>query len=166
MSKIFKISGNYTENGEWLKPDPAFVGEIVTDETGKFCGWCEELHEQCADVQEISAGLKYLVGAVADESEGQSLSFFKMTNDEQSEPLFYDIHGVSAANGYWAAKGPCGGFVSEGNARALLEELPYSEEDADRIKMRFREVNEDVNGNGELIQEVGSWQKKILVLWV
>lgn len=169
LSKIFKISGNYTQDGKWAEPDPAFAGEIVVDETGKFCGWCEELCGRYADTdatQKMPAKIRYLVGAVAKESEGYSLSFFKMTNEAQLMPLFYEIHGVSTTNGYWAARDLCCGFAAQGNARALLEELPYSEKDADRIKKRFREVDEDVNGNSALIREVGLWQQKNLVLWV
>ena len=45
MSKIFKISGNFTQHGEWSAPDPSFVGEIVVDDANTFCGYCDELYD-------------------------------------------------------------------------------------------------------------------------
>ena len=166
LSKIFRISGNLMQDGEWMEPDPAFVGEIVADETGKFCGWCEELYGRYRETDTLISGrIRYLVGAVAEENNGYSIMFFKLANNARLAPLLYETHDVSQADSYWSALGFSGGFAAQGNAKISLEELPYSEEDADRIKMRFNNVDEDIDENGALIQEVSSWQKKTLVLW-
>ena len=45
MSKIFIISGNFMQYGEWSTPDPSFVGEIVVDDANTFYGYCDELYE-------------------------------------------------------------------------------------------------------------------------
>lgn len=167
MSKIFKISGNYMQDGEWMEPNPAFVGEIVVDETGKFCGWCEELYGRYKDNDALISGrIRYLVGAIARESNGYSLLFFKLSNCKSLAPLLYEIHSDIHADCYWAAMGFFGGFAAQGNARVTLEELPYSEERADQIKLRFDNLDEEISENSALIQEVSSWQQKTLVLWV
>lgn len=168
MSKIFKISGNFMQNGEWIEPGPAFEGKIVVDEEGKFCGYCEEMHGKYADVdaEEVPAKTRYLIGAAAEEGNGYSLAFFKMSNEARLAPLYYEVHGVSSTDCYWSAMGFSGGFTPQGNAEVSLEEeLPYSEEVADCIKKRFRGVDKEVNGNCALIHEVGLWKKKALVLW-
>ena len=152
-----------------MRPDPAFTGEIVVDETGKFCGCCEILHDgvvKCYSGEGCKINqYKYLVGAVTQESGGHSLAFFKLSNGPKQEPLFYEIHDASPADSYWGTMCSFGGFAAQGNARVTLEELPYSEEEAGRIKAQFREVDCGVNYNGEMIAEVGEWQKKILVIW-
>ena len=170
MSKIFKISGNFMQDGEWSKPDPAFIGKIAVNEDGKFCGYCKQLCiEGVSDKNnnEVRNVDKYraLVGAMAEEGDGYSLLFFKLSNEPWQAPLAYEVHDSSLADSVWSAKDPSGGFVAQGNARAWLEELSYTEESETRIKEQFCEVDISIGANNELINELGKWQKKTLVLW-
>ncbi len=170
MSKIFKVSGNFTEDGEWAKQNPAFKGEIIVNETGKFYGWCEQLYiegsagNKSGLTGEISK-VRCLVGALAEEEGGYSLLFFKLSNTPWQTPLLYEIHGASAADCIWSAKDPNGGFVPQGNASVLLEEVPYSEENADKIKKHFCDVDISVSPNDELVRRVDSWKAKTVVRW-
>lgn len=158
------------ENGDWAKPDPAFEGRIAVDENGKFCGWCEQAcAEGSSNYHEDklceSDKTRCLVGALAEEGDGYSLLFFKLSNDEWQPPLSYEIHATSTADCVWSAKDPGGGFVAMGNAMVSLEELQRSESSADRIRKQFREMYVSTAENDALLQEVGSLQKKALVLW-
>lgn len=167
MSKmIFRISGNMMQDGEWMQPDPAFVGEIVVDEDGKFFGWCDSLYINNREQHSEPNWQHFLTGAVAEENGGYSLLFFRLSNVIWQPPMVCEIHDTSPADCVWAAKDPGGSFVPQGNARAKLEKLAYSDEYAERIKQRFQEVDTTIDHNAELIQEVDSWQQKKLVLWV
>ena len=169
LSKIFKISGNFMQDGEWVKPDPAFEGEIVVDKDGKFCGYCSQPHisesEKYYGENHDNREIRSLVGAVAKEGKGYSLLLFKLSNDDEQMPLSYEIHDASVADCIWSAKDPYGGFVSHGNAKISLSEMPYSEKEAKSIMAKFCEVDKNVGDNEALICEVDSWQKKALVLW-
>ena len=171
MSKIFKISGNFTQNGEWTNPDPAFAGEIVVNETGKFYGWCDQYSTegtndlQAGGVYEIDE-TRYLIGALAKEGDGYSLLFFKLSNAPWQTPLLYEIHDVSATDCIWAAMDFDGDFAPKGNAMVSLEEIPYSKADAEQVRERFYDADISINENDALVQEVASWHKKSLVLWV
>lgn len=170
MSKIFRISGNYTENGEWTKCSPAFEGKIVVNELGKFYGWCEQFCAEgsaghdCGPVNEINK-IRCLVGALAKEDGGYSLLFFKLSSTPWQTPLLYEIHSTSTADCVWSAEDPSGGFIPYGNAVVLLEELSYSEDDANKIKEHFCDIDISLNKNDELVQEVDSWQAKTFVQW-
>ena len=171
MSKIFRISGNYTENGEWAKCSPAFAGKIVVNEMGKFYGWCEQFCTEgsaghdCGPVNETNK-IRCLVGALAEEGEGYSLLFYKLPSMSLQTPLLYEIHSASAVDCVWSAEDPGGGFVSHGNAEVVVEEIPYSENAAISIRERFCETDISLSKNDWLIREVDSWQAKNLVLWM
>ena len=165
MSKLFKISGNMMMDGKWLEPDPEFAGEIVVDEAGKFCGWCEKLADKKREDIAKANWQFYLVGTMADENHGYSLQFLELSNVPWRPAVLFEIHTTSGADSIWSAKDPGGGFVPYGNARVDLEELEYSEEHADRVKRRFRAVDININHNGELIQIAHGWRKRTLVLW-
>lgn len=170
MSKLFKISGNFTENGEWTIHNPAFAGEIAVDENGKFCGWCEQIYAEGSNGHYDEKPCennktRCVVGALAEENHGYSLLFFKLSNDEWQTPLSYEIHTDSTADCVWSAKDPGGGFVAQGNAMVTLEEIHYSKSKASRIRNHFRKMYTSTIVNDTLLQEVGSWKKKTLVLW-
>ena len=170
MGKIFRISGNFTQNGEWAKPNPAFIGEIVVNEDGKFYGWCEQycvegvIDLQVGGVYEVDE-FRYLIGALAKECDGYSLLFFKLSNAPWQAPLSYEIHDASAADCIWSAKDPSGGFVPRGNAMVSLEEIPYSEAEVEYVKELFCDADISINVNDDLVRKVESWHKKTLVLW-
>lgn len=170
MSKIFKISGVFTRDGSWVEPDPAFEGEIVVNDAGKFYGWCEQFCLEGSESNEVKEfdgfnKTRYLIGALAEEFGGYSVALFKLANVEWQAPIFYETHDVSSADSIWAAKDPGGCFVPYGNARISLTKLPFSENAAVRIKNRFSEANISINENDDLLREVESWREKTLVLW-
>ena len=146
MSKIFKISGNFTENGKWTKHNPAFEGEIVVNDEGKFYGWCEQFCSEgsagynCDTVSDINK-VRCMVGALAEEGEGYSLLFYKLPNMPLQTPLLYEIHSTSPADCIWSAEDPGGGFVSYGNAEVFVEEISYSEEAINGVRERFSEMD-------------------------
>lgn len=170
MSKLFKISGNFTEGGDWIAPAFAFEGEIAVNHEGKFYGWCEQafiegVSSQEEAVQRDADKVRSLVGALAEEGDGYSLMFFKLSNDTWQTPLLYEFHSASAADSIWSAEDPGGGFVPWGNAQIYLTEIPYSDAAATHIKDRFGETDISISRNDTLIREVDSWQSKNLVLW-
>lgn len=167
MSKIFRISGNFTENGKWAEPDPAFAGEIVVDKEGRFCGYCDELYgdeggRYTGDNYALNK-VRYLVGSVAEKNDGYGVRFYKLSNDPWQAPLIYNQHHAEN-EGFWGALTvlnlPIGDFTYMGEARISLEELPYTEEDADRIKARFGELDISVNDdlNGQMVIRASRWK--------
>ncbi len=170
MSKLFKISGNFTYGGDWIAPESAFEGEIAVNHDGKFYGWCEQRFVEGVSgrkdaIQRSADKVRSLVGALAEEGAGYSLTFFKLSNSSLQVPLLYEFHDASAADSIWSAEDPGGGFVPQGNARISLEEIPYSDAATAHIRDRFGETDISISQNDAMIREVDSWQPKNLVLW-
>lgn len=171
LSTLFSISGDFTNDGGWIEIGPMFNGKILVDEVGKFCGYCEQHYTEgdggrCDEDACEAVKMRGIVGAIAKEGDGYSLLFYKLSNAPWQAPLLYEIHDASPTNCIWSAKDPGGGFIPRGNARVSLEELPYSKEIEDGIKVKFGEVDLENDCNKALVQEVGSWRKEPLVLWM
>lgn len=154
MGKIFKISGNFMQNGEWAQPDPSFTGEIFVDDASIFCGYCNELY--ASHMSEVNK-TRFLAGAFAPNGKNgkTGIAFYKMSNDPIQAPLMYvmpDLDNVQS--GSWAALGLFGYFEPQGKAKITIEEATYSEDDESRIKSQFEEVDKSINGNDQLLEQV------------
>ncbi len=153
MSKLFKISGSFRQNGLWTRPDPAFIGEIVMTDDHMFCGYCDELYEEA---HTASDKIRYLIGSFIDhKNNDQGIEFYKMSNDARHLPLLYRIENLATGgDGAWyscmADRGTCC-FLTQGDAKISLEEKPYSKKALERVKARFCEVNKDFYWNHYLI---------------
>lgn len=154
MSKIFKISGNFQQGGEWAEPDPAFTGEIVTDENETlFVGYCDELYG-IGDLPEAIRA-RYLTGAFATNRIGEcGATFYKLSNCVEAEPLIYLIPSVETGTGTWAALSPFGDFAPMGDAKITLGEVPYSQEEEAAIRDRFDEVDDLMPHNAEMLSRI------------
>ncbi len=143
MGKIFKVTGNYKQNGKWATPDPSFVGKIVVDNLGRFCGYCDELYES---EQPEENKLRFIYGQF-----GKSLKngkdafvFYKLSNYEEQKPLLYEVIDKedpsswkwSALNMHWFSST----FSPQDGAKVDLEELEYSEEEAAAIRGRYGKI--------------------------
>ena len=150
MSRIFSISGNFMQNGKWSKPDPSFKGKIVVADDGGFRGYCDELYE--CDMSDINK-TRYIVGVLATNHgrNADSIMFYKLSNDPVQAPLLYCVLDLSDHNsGSWSAP-QHGLFARQGVANITLEKEDYSEEEEDRIRAKFTELDKDLNGNGMVI---------------
>lgn len=168
MSKIFRISGNFQQNGEWMVPDPAFTGEIVTIDPfdpifeypiyplspeiksledikveGRdthldgelFCGYCDELYNAPGekDYQQ-----RYLIGHFM----LSDFKFLKLSNNRELAPIEYVAWDGNLEEAEWSVM-----IFAAGSAKLALEEQPYTEDDAKRIKERFKELEMGMNYN-------------------
>ncbi len=156
MSKIFKISGNFVQHREWVKPSPSFEGEIVVDDANTFCGYCNELYD--SDMPE-SNKVRFLAGAFAlnTKNGNNGIAFYKLSNDSMQAPLMYVIPDLGTKNiglGSWAALTPFGYFEEVSDAQIWLSEITTSNEALTRIKDEFNKIDKSINGNGELLKQV------------
>lgn len=74
MGKIFKLIGNFEQNGKWAKPRPNFTGKIATEEDGYFYGYCYERYDSD---QPDANKIRYLFGQLRPrkDSDGFSICF-------------------------------------------------------------------------------------------
>ena len=153
MSRIFKISGNFVQNGEWAKPDPSFTGKIVVDDNNEFYGYCDELYS--SSMSEINR-IRYLSGVFATniESGQRGIAFYKMSNDRKQAPLMYVVPDLTdPEGGTWAALTEFGYFLEMGKSKITVEEEPFSEEEEKNIKAKYDNLDENVNHNKDLLTE-------------
>lgn len=152
MSKIFKISGNFMQYGEWSTPDPSFVGEIVVDDANTFYGYCDELYEN------RKSETRFLVGAIAPNGRNgrNGIAFYKMSNCSECTSLMYVVPDLEApiSDGSWAEL-RFGLFRPMGPAKVKIEEKDDSdfEKDEKRIKTKFNELDKNIPINSELLEQ-------------
>ena len=155
MSRIFKISGNFVQYGEWSTPDPSFSGEIVVDdEKNEFYGYCDELY--CDDVTDINRS-RFLAGAFAMNGKNgqQGIAFYKLSNDPLQSPLMYVIPDLTnPESGSWAALSIFGYFQPQGKAKVIIEEEKFSKAIEESVKLRYDLLDTDINGNDELLEQI------------
>lgn len=154
MSRIFSISGNFTQYGMWSEPDPSFVGKIVATDDDEFYGFCEELY--CNDMSDINR-TRYLAGAFAKNGRNgrQGISFYKLSNDPEQAPLMYVVPDLTyPKSGSWGALFRTGFFLKQGKAKVIIEEEDYSKEEEDRIKAKYQALNKKGRYNHELLEQI------------
>lgn len=122
--KIFKIKGNFEQNGEWSTPDPGFEGKIVVDDEGTLFGWCDELYEMPSEATKEDK-VRYLVG-VYNKGDNQ-IKFYKLSNDRMQVPLLYErifVDGEAVCDWSAASFEDSGVvFQKNGDAKIELEEI-------------------------------------------
>ncbi len=148
MSKIFKISGNFVQNGEWAQPDPSFTGEIVADDDNTFHGYCNELYD--GDTPDLNK-TRYLAGTITTNSKTgkECIVFLKLSNFIEQAPIVYSASGEE---GVWGVFAPWSTkyFILD-KARVKIEEAAYSLKDEQRIKNKFNELNMSINLHDHLL---------------
>lgn len=140
MGKIFKLIGNFEQNGKWAKPRPNFTGKIAAEEGGYFYGYCYERYDSD---QPDANKIRYLFGQLrpCEDSDGFSICFLKLSNYGFQTPLLYfasDNNKTDAC--HWMSFRVSNlkpHFVNEGKADLQIEELPYLDEDYQKIRNRF-----------------------------
>ena len=164
MSKIFRISGNFVQFGEWAEPDPSFSGEIVVDEDGVFYGFCDELYEGDAgpDINRV----RYLSGAFGPNGYNgqQGIAFYKMSNYALQSPLMYVAPDLNNTySGGWYAMDRLGvNFMLQGIAKVFVEEEEYSKEKEISIKTKFGLLNTGINYHDILLEMARTYCKEAL----
>ena len=156
MSRIFKISGNFKQFGEWAEPDPAFSGKIVVDEnTDEFYGYCYELY--VGHLPE-SSGLRFLVGAFAPNARNgnRGIAFYKLSNDLNIDPYMYVTPDLTnPESGEWSALGTFGIYFERvDKSRVMIEEMAYSEEEEKRIKSTYEKIDRNREANKVMLDQV------------
>lgn len=155
MSKIFKISGNFMEDGEWAQPDPSFTGEIVVDDDNTFHGYCNVLHDTDMPVLNKT---RYLAGTIAPNGRNgkEGIAFYKLSNYHNQAPLMYIIPELGkCSEGEWGAL-YCGTFFMVDKARVEIEEVTYtySIEDEKRIRTKYDELDKTINCHDRLLEQI------------
>ena len=155
MSKLFKISGNFVQYGEWSTPDPSFAGEIFVDDANVFCGYCNELYD--SDMLSEINKTRFLAGALAPNGKNgkTGIAFYKMSNDPIQSPLMYVIPDLeNIQSGEWAALGGFGYFEPQGKAKITIDEITHSEDKENYIKSQFEKVDRSIGVNDQLLEQV------------
>ncbi len=164
MSKIFKISGNFVQNGKWAQPDPSFTGEIVVDDDNTFHGYCNELYD--GDTPDLNK-TRYLAGTIATNSKTgkECIAFLKLSNFIEQAPLVYSASGEE---GVWGAFAPWGtNYFMLDKARVKIEEVAYSLKDEQRIKNKFNELCMSINLHDYLLlpEKMQSFTDALINAW-
>lgn len=165
MSKIFKISGNFMQYGEWSTPDPSFAGEIVVDDDNTFHGYCNELYD--SDAPDLDK-TRYLAGKIATNSKTgkECIAFLKLSNFIEQAPLVYSASGEEGA---WGALAPWGTnyYILDEEARIKIEEVAYSLKDEQRIENKFNELDMSINLHDYLLlpEKMQSFMDALINVW-
>ena len=164
MSKLFKISGNFMQYGEWAQPDPSFTGEIVVDDDNTFHGYCNELYDTDTPVLNKT---RYLAGVIATNSKTgkEGIAFFKLSNYIEQAPLLYIISGEEGA---WGVIFPWrGDYSMVDEARVKIEEVTYDLKDEQRIENKFNELNMSINLHDQLLlpEQMQSFADDLINAW-
>ncbi|MBR3233327.1 hypothetical protein IKG12_00480 [Candidatus Saccharibacteria bacterium] len=164
MSKIFKISGNFVQNGKWAQPDPSFAGEIAVDDDNTFHGYCNELYN--GDAPDIDK-TRYLAGKIATNSKTgkECIAFLKLSNFIEQAPLAYSASGEE---GVWGAFAPWStNCILDEEARVKIEEVAYSLKDEQRIKNEFNGLNMSINLHDYLLlpEKMQSFMDALINAW-
>lgn len=141
--RIFKISGNYMQDGKWAEPDPSFEGKIVVKEDGEFVGYCNELYAEA--LNDPGCEIRYLTGVLdSNEQSGHyGIAFYKMCNNSKPGTIMYcQFDLMNPKTGSWAGL-LFGRFMPEGGANLKLEEDEYTEEEAKRIRDTFDNLDKN-----------------------
>ena len=136
MGKIFEISGNVMENGEWIQPDPSFTGKIALCDDGHIRGYCDEQR----DTKELR---RYIFGKFgkSERSEKEGFVFFMLSKEEPTTPtLLFVINDLDGnSDNEWAEMHGMG-FRPKGDAKVVLEEVkPDKEYEYDAIIAQFED---------------------------
>ena len=155
MGRIFSISGNFMQRGEWAEPDPSFSGKIVVDKNDEFYGFCEELYASTmSDINRI----RYLAGAFANDGRDgkQGIAFYKMSNEPMQAPLMYVMPNLEVPKtGLWAEVYPLMGyFISQGDADITVKEEAFSAEEEANIKAKYDTLDKRINGHDKLLEQI------------
>ena len=165
MDKIYKISGNFRQNGIWSSPDPSFEGEIVVDPEGNFYGYCNELYD--SDAPEINR-TRYLVGYYgSNDCMGEGIAFYKLSNLDIQSPLLYVKEDLYTENlCHWSSLQYClvdvdtccgpgiayaPAFIRVDEAEIRLKRARYSKAAAERIKAKYEEIDQTIALNKFLL---------------
>lgn len=147
MSKVFKVSGNFTVDGKWYQDDPAFEGKIVVSDNGNFCGYCRELYP--SSQLEVNK-TRYLVGALNPASTGrQGAIFYRLSNDPRQAAQLFMVSDFEQ-EGSWKECDFSGIFQNKGRARIIIEEMLDDGKTEGETKLEFSKLDTGVNTNGVL----------------
>ena len=168
MGKIFRISGNFKDHGEWRDPDPSFEGEILVDDDDNFTGYCNELYSVRPELEPDLKGkyeFRFLAGSFANNGKNgeKGICFYKMSNSSEIESivcLVPDLHDPE--NGTYYFVGPFTIFLPEDGIRVKLEEVAFSNEEAGRIIDNFVNLDTKIYMNDALLKKQFSRCRKAL----
>lgn len=155
MSRIFSISGNFMQRGEWVEPNPSFSGKIVVDKNDEFYGFCEEL---CASTMSDIDRIRYLAGAFANNGRDgeRGIAFYKMSNEPMQAPLMYVMPNLKVPKtGFWAKLHLLMGyFISQSDADITVKEEAFSAEEEANIKAKYDALDKNINAHSILLKQI------------
>ncbi len=159
MGKIFRISGNLKDHGEWRKPNPSFEGEILVDDEDNFTGYCNELYSVRPELESELKGryeFRFLAGSFAKNGKDGELGmcFYKMSNSEEIESVVCLVPSLEKPEeGTYFFVGPFNIFLPEDGVRVKLEEVDYSVEEASKIIDSFVNLDTRLYMNDSLLKK-------------
>ena len=145
MSTIYKITGDFEQKGEWVKP--GFEGYFVQDDTTTIKGYVIEQYE-CWGYSE----LRFIVGRYDDKT--GKLEFIKLSNESDLDTLIYVFKDIEK-EGVWAwlslmwTK-----FWIRGRAKVSISGTDEATEE--QILSRFGYMNMNLLDHGEICELFGS----------
>lgn len=134
MSMIFKISGNYVENGKWATPSPAFEGEILIDDKNVLKGYVTDFADPDINYRE-----KHLIGALGiTDVNTYGVAFYKLSNYPYYATKMYLVLNMDIPeSAIWAKKDQNGMLIAQSVAKVRFDRMPYSDTMSEEILRHF-----------------------------
>ena len=156
MGRIFKISGNFEQDGIWSGPGSAFLGEIMVDYDNMFYGYCLESYDGFITVLNRTG---FLVGAMAPNGANgkEGVVFYKLSNEPHQLPLIYIVPDLENGGGLWGEiveDGDRFGVMIEGEAMIdTSETLKQGPKYEAEIKAKFNKLDATIFWNNSLLKQ-------------
>lgn len=136
MSKIYKISGNFTQNDKWVCQDCSFEGEIVVAGDKTFYGYCNEVFLKQKSGKDVVKSIAGVFGP-SGKSGKEGISFYKITKERASSTLMYAVPELGYGKcGTWGIYRK-GQYKPLGQAKVDIEEEVFTLARETRIKNIF-----------------------------
>ena len=154
MSRIFSIKGYEVEGAEKCsESNLSFSGMIVANGEDEFYGYCRELDD--SGMPDFGKTW-FVAGAFAenDRNGRRGIAFYKLSNNQGQTPLLYVMPDLDKC-GIWAGLNHnYGHFVVQGEAKVTVSEETPLREIEETIATVYGNLNQNINGNGELVEQI------------
>lgn len=144
MSTIYKITGNFEQEGEWIRP--GFEGYFVQDDSMSIKGYMIEKYDLCGYSE-----LRFIAGRYDDKT--QELEFVKFSNERDLDTLIY-LFKNAREMGTWAVISLSFGYIFR-CGRGAVEVTPTSETTEEIVLSKFSGMNKNLRDHGEILSFLG-----------
>ena len=121
--RMFKLTGNFQQFGEWSIPDPGFIGWVVVGDDGYFEGYMMELYPSVDS-------LRFVAGVYLEKT--NQLAYYKLIRSTNYAALLYCFKDVNNL-GEWVSFQLNGRASRGGDAKISIEEIKIDPKRIEKI---------------------------------